>query len=92
MPRLWLFEETIDTDVLALGFYMKSPLDELAEHCLRQSGQNLFLRSKGDVILAGDNMGVGSSREQAAEVLKYHGIAAVIARSFAGIFYRNSIT
>ena len=34
MPRLWLFEETIDTDVLAPGFYMKSPLDELAEHCL----------------------------------------------------------
>ena len=34
MPRLWLFEETIDTDVLAPGFYMKSPLAELAEHCL----------------------------------------------------------
>jgi 3-isopropylmalate/(R)-2-methylmalate dehydratase small subunit len=46
---------------------------------------------QGDVILANANMGVGSSREQAAEVLKYLGIAAVIAPSFAGIFYRNAI-
>ena len=50
MPRLWLFEETIDTDVLAPGFYMKSPLAELAEHCLRQSGQNLFLRFKKEML------------------------------------------
>ena len=92
MPRLWLFEETIDTDVLAPGFYMKSPLAELAEHCLEAVRPEFVSKvQKGDVILAGDNMGVGSSREQAAEVLKYHGIAAVIARSFAGIFYRNSI-
>ena len=92
MPRLWKLEGTIDTDVLAPGYYMKSPLSELAKHCL-EAVRSDFSRSvdRGDVILANANMGVGSSREQAAEVLKYLGIAAVIAPSFAGIFYRNAI-
>ena len=92
MPRLWRLEGTIDTDVLAPGYYMKAPLPELATHCLeavRSDFSNLV--NQGDVILANANMGVGSSREQAAEVLKYLGIAAVIAPSFAGIFYRNAI-
>lgn len=92
MPRLWRLEGTIDTDVLAPGYYMKSPLSELATHCL-EAVHSDFSQSvdQGDVILANANMGVGSSREQAAEVLKYLGIAAVIAPSFAGIFYRNAI-
>ena len=92
MPRLWRLEGTIDTDVLAPGYYMKSPLPELATHCL-EAVLSDFSQSvdQGDVILANANMGVGSSREQAAEVLKYLGIAAVIAPSFAGIFYRNAI-
>ena len=92
MPRLWRLEGTIDTDVLAPGYYMKSPLPELATHCLEAVRPD-FAHSvdQGDVILANANMGVGSSREQAAEVLKYLGIAAVIAPSFAGIFYRNAI-
>ena len=92
MARLWRFDETIDTDVLAPGAYMKAPLAELATHCLEAvrpefSGQV----GTGDVILGAPNFGVGSSREQAAEVLKHLGIAAVIAQSFAGIFYRNAI-
>ena len=92
MPRLWRLEGTIDTDVLAPGYYMKSPLSEPATHCL-EAVRSDFSQSvdQGDVILANANMGVGSSREQAAEVLKYLGIAAVIAPSFAGIFYRNAI-
>lgn len=92
MPRLWRFEGTIDTDVLAPGFYMKSPLPKLSNHCLEAVRPD-FARTveKGDVFLANANMGVGSSREQAAEVLKYLGISAVIAPSFAGIFYRNAI-
>ena len=92
MSRLWLFEETINTDVLAPGFYMKSPLAELSQHCLaavRPEFESIV--KKGDVLLAGDNMGVGSSREQAAEVLKFLGISCIIAKSFAGIFYRNAI-
>ena len=92
MPRLWRFEGTIDTDVLAPGYYMKSPLPELALHCLEAVRPDFSSSvATGDVILANSNMGVGSSREQAAEVLKYLGIAAVIAPSFAGIFYRNAI-
>ena len=92
MPRLWRFDETIDTDVLSPGKYMKSPLVELAAHCL-EAVRPGFAASvgSGDVILGAPNFGVGSSREQAAEVLKHLGIAAVIAPSFAGIFYRNAI-
>ena len=92
MGRLWLFEETINTDVLAPGFYMKSPIDELSKHCLEAIRPEFASNvRKGDVILAGENMGVGSSREQAAEVLKFLGVSCIIAKSFAGIFYRNSI-
>ena len=92
MGRLWLFEETINTDVLAPGFYMKSPMDELSKHCLEAIRPEFASNvRKGDVILAGENMGVGSSREQAAEVLKFLGVSCIIAKSFAGIFYRNAI-
>ena len=92
MGRLWLLEETINTDVLAPGFYMKSPKDELSKHCLEAIRPEFASNvRKGDVILAGENMGVGSSREQAAEVLKFLGVSCIIAKSFAGIFYRNAI-
>ena len=92
MGRLWLLEETINTDVLAPGFYMKSPIDELSKHCLEAIRPEFASNvRKGDVILAGENMGVGSSREQAAEVLKFLGVSCIIAKSFAGIFYRNAI-
>ena len=92
MGRLWLFEETINTDVLAPGFYMKSPIAELSKHCLEAIRPEFASNvRKGDVILAGENMGVGSSREQAAEVLKFLGVSCIIAKSFAGIFYRNAI-
>ena len=92
MARLWRFDETIDTDVLAPGKYMKSPLAELAMHCLEAVRPEFAENVRGgDVMLGAPNMGVGSSREQAAEVLKHLGIAAVIAPSFAGIFYRNAI-
>ena len=70
MPRLWRFSELIDTDVLAPGFYMKSPLPELATHCLEAIRPDFASTAgQGDIILSGPNMGVGSSREQAAEVL-----------------------
>jgi len=92
MARLWRFEDSINTDVLAPGFYMKAPLEELAGHCLEAVRPEFASHVRpGDVLLAGDNMGVGSSREQAAEVLKYLGVSCVVAHSFAGIFYRNAI-
>ncbi len=91
--RAWVFGDDIDTDVLAPGQYMKGPVEELAKHCL-ETVDPLFARSvqSGDVLVAGRNFGVGSSREQAVQALRLLGISAVVARSFAGIFYRNAIS
>ena len=90
--KVWTFGDNIDTDVLAPGLYMKGTLEELAKHCL-ESVEPQFASSvkAGDVIVAGENFGIGSSREQAAEALKLLGIAVVLARSFGGIFYRNAL-
>ncbi len=90
--RAWVFGDDIDTDVLAPGRYMKGPVEELAKHCL-ETVEPAFARSvqSGDVLVAGRNFGVGSSREQAVEALKLLGVSTVVARSFAGIFYRNAI-
>lgn len=90
--RVWRFGDNIDTDSLAPGLYMKQPLGDLARHCL-ESVDPTFATSvqPGDVIVAGRNFGAGSSREQAVQALRHLGIAAVIAPSFAGIFYRNAL-
>ena len=89
--RVWKFGDDINTDILAPGTYIKSPLIELATHCLESVEPN-FAASvvEGDIIVAGKNFGMGSSREQAAQVLKILGVAAVVASSFGGIFYRNA--
>ncbi len=72
MGRIWQFGDSIDTDVLAPGQYMKSPLAELAAHCLEAVRPEFAAEAKqGDIVLAGNNFGVGSSREQAAEILKF---------------------
>jgi len=90
--RAWLFGDDIDTDALAPGRWMASGIDELAGHCL-ESVDATFARGvrSGDIVVAGRNFGCGSSREQAAQALKHLGVAAVLARSFAGLFYRNAI-
>ena len=89
--RAWRFGDEINTDLLAPGIYMKSPLEELASHCL-ESIDSSFAGSvkSSDFVVAGKNFGLGSSREQAVQVLDYLGVAAVIASSFGGIFYRNA--
>lgn len=90
--RAWLFGDDIDTDVLAPGLYMKGPIEELASHCLEAVDVDFANNVEpGDFLVAGRNFGMGSSREQAAQALKHLGITAVLARSFAGIFYRNSL-
>lgn len=90
--RVWLFGDNIDTDVLAPGRYMSGSIEELASHCLEAVNPDFASSVKpGDVLIAGRNFGVGSSREQAVECLKILGIVAVVAPSFAGIFYRNAI-
>lgn len=90
--RVWRLGDNIDTDVLAPGQYMKFDIDVISSHCLESVRSDFVIDVKpGDVIVAGRNFGAGSSREQAPQALKYLGIAAVIAQSFAGLFYRNAL-
>ncbi|MCC5793873.1 MAG: hypothetical protein JJT85_03960 [Chromatiales bacterium] len=88
----WVFGDDINTDLLAPGLYFKAPLEELSRHCLEAVNPG-FAGSvqPGDVIVAGRNFGMGSAREQAAQVLVQLGVGAVLARSFGRIFYRNAI-
>ena len=92
MPgKVWKYGDNVDTDLLAPGVYMKGPTTELAKHCLEAIDLEFAPNVQpGDVIVAGRNFGIGSSREQAAEVLVLLGVKAVIAKSFGGIFYRNA--
>lgn len=90
--RAWVFGDNLDTDAIAPGRYMKFGIDEIARHCL-ESVEPSFAAGvrRGDVLVAGKNLGAGSSREQAPEALKHLGVAALVAESFAGLFYRNAI-
>jgi len=90
--RVWVLGDDINTDMLAPGAYMKAPIETLAEHCLEALWPDFSNDVRqGDILLAGDNFGAGSSREQAAEVLQFLGLSLIVARSFAGIFFRNTI-
>ncbi len=90
--RAWVFGDDINTDAMAPGLYFKSPMDEMARHCLEAFDPE-FARSvrPGDIVVAGRNFGVGSAREQAAMALTHLGVAAVLAVSFGRIFYRNAL-
>ncbi|NMP30119.1 3-isopropylmalate dehydratase small subunit [Thalassotalea sp. M1531] len=88
----WVYGDNIDTDILAPGPYMKASLAELAAHCMEAIDTSFACQvKKGDIVIAGDAFGIGSSREQAAQALVELGVAAVVAKSFARIFYRNSL-
>ena len=89
--RTWTLPAEVDTDQLAPGAAMKFGLDGIARHCLQTLRPEFAAGVRaGDVIVAGVNFGIGSSREQAASVLVHLGVAAVIAPSFAGLFLRNA--
>ncbi len=89
--RVWRLGADIDTDALAPGQWMQHGMDELAAHCLESLRPEFAQEVQpGDVIVAGPNFGIGSSREQAAGVLRHLGVAAVVAPSFAGLFFRNA--
>ena len=83
----------IDTDVIIPARYLNtSDPAELAKHCLEDLDTTFVERVKpGDIIVADENFGCGSSREQAPEIIKALGVQCVIAKSFARIFFRNSI-
>jgi 3-isopropylmalate/(R)-2-methylmalate dehydratase small subunit len=90
--KAWVFGDNVDTDAMAPGRYMKSGIVELARHCLESLSPSFSSSvKKGDVVVAGRNFGAGSSREQAPEALRHLGVAALVAESFAGLFYRNAL-
>lgn len=85
-------DNDINTDYIISGRYKFKIQDpnELAKHLLEDLEPNFYQRiEKGDFLVAGKNFGCGSSREQAPQAIKYAGISAIIAKSFARIFYRN---
>ncbi len=89
--RTWRLPSDIDTDQLAPGHAMKHGLEVIAKHCLETVRPDFAGSVRpGDVVVAGENFGIGSSREQAASVLVQLGVAAVIAPSFSGLYFRNA--
>ncbi|MDD3325177.1 MAG: 3-isopropylmalate dehydratase small subunit [Sulfurospirillaceae bacterium] len=90
--KVWKFGDNIDTDLIIAARYLNtSDPQELAKHVMEDADPQFFSKMKaGDIIVAGENFGCGSSREHAPIALKAAGISAVVAKSFARIFYRNA--
>jgi 3-isopropylmalate/(R)-2-methylmalate dehydratase small subunit len=92
--KVWKYGDGVNTDVIFPGKYtytLREP-GEIAAHALEDIDPNFAKQAQaGDIIVAGRNWGNGSSREQAVTCLKYKGIAAVVAKSFARIYFRNGI-
>ena len=89
--RTWRLPADVDTDQLAPGHTMKHGLDVVARHCLEGVRPEFAANvRRGDVLVAGSGFGIGSSREQAASVLVHLGVAAVVAPSYAGLYFRNA--
>lgn len=94
MPRVWKFANDVDTDQIVPGRYAPymRPDDDVGKAAFIEAHPEFNAAAQpGDVIVAGTNFGCGSSREYAPLALRRRGIAAIIARSFARIFYRNAI-
>lgn len=90
--RVWLFGDDVDTDAMAPGAFMKFGIETIAAHCLEALRPEFAGAVRpGDIVVAGRNFGLGSSREQAPQALRHLGVAAVVATSFAGLFHRNAL-
>lgn len=90
--KIWKFADNIDTDIIIPARYLPLPMSEMkfkAMEPLRPGFPEIF--APGGIIIAGKNFGCGSSREQAPAVLKELGVSAIIAESFARIFFRNAV-
>ena len=89
----WKYDDNVDTDVIIPARYLNtSDEKELASHCLEDIDKTFATNvNTGDIIIAGENFGCGSSREHAPIAIKASGVSVVIAKSFARIFFRNSI-
>jgi len=90
--KIWKFGDNVDTDAIIPARYLNtSDPAELAKHCMEDADPSFSAKlKKGDIIVAGTNFGCGSSREHAPIAIKAAGVACVIAKSFARIFYRNA--
>ena len=90
---MWIFGDDVDTDVIIPGKYLRTTdMQVFADHAMEGIDPDFSTNvQKGDIIVAGNNFGCGSSREQAPLALKYAGVACVVARTFARIFFRNAI-
>ena len=93
MGRVFRFNKDVDTDQIIASQYLLFPtIEEMKGHTFESLNSDFATEVKpGDFVVADENFGCGSSREQAPSVLKALGVKAVIAKSFARIFYRNSI-
>lgn len=92
--RAWKFGDFISTDLIAPGryFHLRSNLQELSKHVLEDANPEFSkLVKPGDIVVAGKNFGMGSSREHAPVIMKMAGVSAVVALSFSRIFFRNAI-
>lgn len=92
--KAWKFGDDISTDHIAPGrlFHLRSNLPEMAKHVLEDADPSFAASmQKGDFVVAGKNFGLGSSREHAPTIIKLAGVNAVLAKSFARIFFRNAI-
>lgn len=91
--KIWKFKDNIDTDVIIPARYLNtSDPKELALHCMEDYDSEFVKKmNQGDIIVAGNNFGCGSSREHAPIALKAAGVSCIIAKSFARIFFRNAI-
>jgi methanogen homoaconitase small subunit len=89
--KAWKYGDNVDTDVIIPGKYLRTAdFKTFGEHAMEGIDPG-FKPEKGDIIVAANNFGCGSSREQAPLALKYAGISCVVAKSFARIFFRNAI-
>jgi 3-isopropylmalate/(R)-2-methylmalate dehydratase small subunit len=94
LHRVWAYGDNVNTDVIFPGKYTYNikAQEEIAAHALEDLDPAFATAAQpGDVIVAGRNWGMGSSREQAVTCLKYVGVGAIIAGSFSGIYFRNCI-
>ncbi len=92
--RAHKFGDSISTDLIAPGrlFHLRNNLPELAKHTLEDADPEFIKKvRKGDFVVGGRNFGLGSSREHAPVIIKMAGVSAVLAKSFARIFFRNAI-
>ncbi len=92
--NVWKYGDNINTDVIFPGkyTYQKMEPEEMAKHALEDLDPDFVNKvNDGDILVAGKNFGMGSSREQAAVAVKYAGIRVIIAKSFSRIYFRNAI-